>query len=97
MLALLRLVTNPQVMSGIPFTHDEAWNIYRTYRNLPIIRFLPESDTLETIFAALSMDSILPHHSGRMPISRPSPFPRVGVWFPSTRISCAFPSSTCCS
>jgi len=61
MLALLRLVTNPQVMSGIPFTHDEAWNIYRTYRNLPIIRFLPESDTLETIFAALSMDSILPH------------------------------------
>jgi toxin-antitoxin system PIN domain toxin len=61
MLALLRLVTHPQVMSGMPFTHDEAWNIYRTYRNLRIIRFLPESDALETTFAALSTETNLPH------------------------------------
>lgn len=61
MLALLRLATNAQVMSGSPFTHDEAWNIYRTYRNLPIIRFLPEANTLETTFAALTTDPNLPH------------------------------------
>lgn len=61
MLALLRLVTHPQVMSGLPFTHKEAWNIYRTYRNLPIIRLLPEADTLETAFAALTGDPELPH------------------------------------
>jgi toxin-antitoxin system PIN domain toxin len=61
MLALLRLVTNPQVMSDLPFTHAEAWNIYRTYRNLPIIRFLPEPDTLEPTFAALSSDAAVPH------------------------------------
>jgi hypothetical protein len=61
MLALLRLVTHPQVMSGNPFTHAEAWNIYHTYRNLPIIRFQPEADTLETTFAALTSDQALPH------------------------------------
>lgn len=61
MLALLRLLTNPQVMSGLPYTHEEAWNIYRTYRNLPIIRFLPEANTLETTFASLTTDSTLPH------------------------------------
>lgn len=61
MLALLRLVTSPQAMSGLPFTHDEAWDIYRTYRNLPIIRFLPEPNALETTFATLTTDSSLPH------------------------------------
>lgn len=61
MLALLRLVTNPQVMSGLPYTQGEAWNIYRTYRNLAIIRFQPEASTLETSFAALTTDSTLPH------------------------------------
>jgi hypothetical protein len=33
MLALLRLVTHPKVMSGVPFTHDEAWNIYPKEEN----------------------------------------------------------------
>jgi hypothetical protein len=61
MLALLRLVTHPKVMSGVPFTHDEAWNIYRTYRNLPIVRFLPEANTLETTLASLTTDPDLPH------------------------------------
>jgi toxin-antitoxin system PIN domain toxin len=61
MLALLRLLTNTQVMSGLPYTHEEAWNIYRTYRNLPIIHFLPEANTLETTFAALTTDYTLPH------------------------------------
>lgn len=61
MLALLRLVTHSQVMSGSPFTNSEAWNIYRSYRSLPIIRFFPEAETQETIFAALSSDPLLPH------------------------------------
>ena len=61
MLALLRLVTHTQVMSGSPFTHDEAWNIYRTYRNLPIIRFLNEADNLETILSSLTADPAFPH------------------------------------
>jgi uncharacterized protein len=61
MLALLRLVTSPQVMSGLPYTHDEAWDIYRTYRNLPIIRLLPEPSALETTFAALTTGPTLPH------------------------------------
>ncbi len=61
MLAILRLVTNAQVMSGHPFTNDEAWDIYRTYRNLTIIRFLPEANALETTFATLTTDSALPH------------------------------------
>ena len=61
MLALLRLVTHPKVMSGVPFTHDEAWNIYRIYRNLPIVRFLPEANTLETTLASLTTDPDLPH------------------------------------
>jgi len=61
MLALLRLVTNAHVMSGSPFTHAEAWNAYRTYRNLPIIRFLSEATTLETTFASFTTDPSLPH------------------------------------
>lgn len=61
MLALLRLVTHPKVMSGAPFTHDEAWNIYQTYRNLPIIRFLPEANTLETTLESLTINPDLPH------------------------------------
>jgi toxin-antitoxin system PIN domain toxin len=61
MLALLRLLTNAQVMSGSPFSHEEAWNIYRTYRNLPIIRFLDEVSNLETSFAALTANSSIPH------------------------------------
>lgn len=61
MLALLRLVTNPQVMSGLPYTHVEAWDIYRTYRDLTIIRFLPEPNALETTFAALTTDPSLSH------------------------------------
>lgn len=61
MLALLRLVTHPKVMSGAPFTHDEAWNIYQTYRNLPISRFLPEAKTLETTLESLTINPDLPH------------------------------------
>lgn len=62
MLALLRLVTHPRVMSGTPFTTEEAWNIYRTYRNLPIIRFVNEADDLEAIFSSLTADPKFPHH-----------------------------------
>jgi toxin-antitoxin system PIN domain toxin len=61
MLALLRLVTNAQVMSGHAFTNDEAWDIYRTYRNLPIIRFLPEANAVETTFATFTTNPALPH------------------------------------
>ena len=61
MLGLLRLVTHANVMSGDPFTHEEAWNIYWTYRNLPIIRLLPDAESLDTTFAALSVDPGLPH------------------------------------
>jgi uncharacterized protein len=61
MLALLRLLAHPQVMSGLPFTHAEAWAIYRTYRNLPIVRFLAEGQDLESFFAAFSADPTLPH------------------------------------
>lgn len=61
MLALLRLVTHPQVMSGAPFTPEEAWDIYLTYRNLPIIRFVNEADDLETILSSLTSDPKFPH------------------------------------
>ncbi len=61
MLALLRLVTHPKVMSGAPFTHEEAWNIYRTFRSLPITRFLSEANTLETTLETLTANHDLPH------------------------------------
>jgi toxin-antitoxin system PIN domain toxin len=61
MLALLRLVTHPKVMANDPFTHEEAWEMYRTYRNLPIIRFLEDPENLDVKFADLSIDSSLPH------------------------------------
>ncbi len=61
MLALLRLVTHSQVMSGSPFTNDEAWNIYRTYRNLPITRFLTETENIEATLSSLTADPALPH------------------------------------
>lgn len=48
-------------MSGHPFINSEAWDIYRTCRNLPIIRFLPEANSLDTTFATLTTDPALPH------------------------------------
>ena len=79
MLALLRLVTHPKVMSGVPFTHDEAWNIYRTYRNLPIVRFLPEANTLETTLASLTLKRKMEIWSSR------AKYCNYGEWMPQSR------------
>ncbi|HEY5791875.1 MAG TPA: TA system VapC family ribonuclease toxin [Chthoniobacterales bacterium] len=54
MLGLLRLSTHSQIMAGHPFSPAEAWTMYRGFRALPEIRFLPEPPELEADFAELS-------------------------------------------
>lgn len=53
MLGFLRLVTNPKVMGGRPFTREEAWSAYGTFRSLPEVRFLEEPREIEVRFADL--------------------------------------------
>ena len=54
MLGFLRLSTHAKAMGGHPFTPCEAWSAYRNFTNLPEVGFLPESESLEEIFANLS-------------------------------------------
>jgi hypothetical protein len=44
----LRLATHKAVMQGDPFTTQEIWEIYRTYRTMPIIHFLTEPAPIST-------------------------------------------------
>jgi len=61
MLGLLRLSTQPRVLSRV-LTAEEAWAIYRRYLALAPVCFLAEPVTLEQHFAALSAPQNLPHH-----------------------------------
>lgn len=51
MLGLLRLLSNPRVMRGNPFTPAEAWAAYRSFLALPEVSFLAESSPAEARFA----------------------------------------------
>jgi len=53
-LALLRLLTNREVMRNAPFTPDQAWLAYRSFLALPEVSFLPESSAAEPQMAAWS-------------------------------------------
>ena len=53
MLGFLRLMTNAKAMADKPFGHQEAWEIYGTYRGLPEVRFLIEAPDIETRFTTL--------------------------------------------
>ena len=53
MLGFLRLMTNAKAMADKPFGHQEAWEIYGTYRGLPEVRFLHEGPDIETRFRDL--------------------------------------------
>lgn len=52
MQGLLRLLTHPKVMHGLPFTPTEAWLAYRSFLALPEVAFLSENPRLELQFAA---------------------------------------------
>jgi toxin-antitoxin system PIN domain toxin len=52
MLGLLRLLTQPKVMRGSPFSPTQAWQAYRTLLSLPEITFLPENSRIEAQFLA---------------------------------------------
>src|SRR3954469_6526920 len=60
MLGLLRIITNPKAMAGKPFTPDQAWWAYRTYRALPEVTFVGETCDLEARFAAWSDQPTFP-------------------------------------
>lgn len=60
MLGLLRLATHSAVMQGEPFTPDQIWDIYRTYRAMPIIHFLTESPEIDNVFSNLTSDPEFP-------------------------------------
>ncbi|MFT3991510.1 MAG: PIN domain-containing protein [Luteolibacter sp.] len=62
MMGLLRLSTSRKVMRKNVFTHEEAWEMYRTFIALPDVLFLPETDNIENTFAALSQVPEAPHH-----------------------------------
>lgn len=61
MLGLLRIASHNTVMQGEPFTPQEIWNIYRTYRAMPIIHFLSEPAEIESVFAPLTCVPEFPH------------------------------------
>lgn len=53
MMGLLRLITNPKVMANRPFTRKEAWEVYRTFKTLDEVVFLPEPPDVEAYFKSL--------------------------------------------
>ncbi len=62
MLGLLRLLTNPKVMAGHPFTAPEAWAAYEAFASLPEIRFLEESAAAEEQFTRWTKTPDFPAH-----------------------------------
>ena len=51
MLGFLRLATNKKAMNGLPFSVQQAWLSYRSFRELPEVELLVEPSTLESILA----------------------------------------------
>ncbi len=61
MLGLLRLLTHPKVMHGLPFSPTEAWLAYRSFLALPEVTFLAENSLLERQFIAWTDKATFPH------------------------------------
>ena len=57
MLGLLRLATNTKVMSGQPFSPQEAWRAYRAFRELPEVEMLTDPPKLESTLATWTEQS----------------------------------------
>jgi toxin-antitoxin system PIN domain toxin len=55
MLGLLRLLTHPKVMRGMPFTIAEAWSAYNSFAALPEIRHVDESAAADEQFVRWTM------------------------------------------
>lgn len=53
MMGMLRLITDPKVMNGVPFSIPEAWEVYQTFRSFPEVQFFAESPELEAYFRSL--------------------------------------------
>lgn len=62
MLGLLRLLTNPRVMRGAPFTAVEAWDAYQAFIALPEIFFIEDSLAAEEKFRQWTARQDLPAH-----------------------------------
>ncbi len=59
-LGLLRLLTNPAVLGGEPFTVAEAWGAYAALRRLPEIVVAEEPRACERILAGWARDQGFP-------------------------------------
>ncbi len=62
MLGLLRLLTNPRVMRGAPFTAVEAWDAYHAFAALPEVCFIEDSLAAESQFERWSCHPGFPPH-----------------------------------
>ncbi len=54
-MALLRLLTNPAVMDGLPLTRREAWQVYDSLLGDERIEFAPEPERTETFWRSHSV------------------------------------------
>jgi toxin-antitoxin system PIN domain toxin len=54
MLGFLRLATHPKLMSGRPFSAQEAWQAYSAFRALPEIEILSDPPKLESTLSSLA-------------------------------------------
>ena len=54
MLGMLRLSTNKSVMSGIPYTAEQAWQAYQHLIDLPEVVFITEPSGIEPAMRALT-------------------------------------------
>jgi len=61
MLGFLRLSTRSGVLTRT-LSHEQAWDTYRRFMELPEVRFLTEPASAEHHFATLTLRPGLPHH-----------------------------------